>query len=127
MIDIQAFLDAISSASRETRKDYHLCLGDLIDGLREADPEALIGLHNPHSYRGYYSDLALEPTKAPIKVCQLMTQLNEVIDTELTGYTGGEFLMSADTPVWVSHYGTTGEALIGFNPTTLTIITKDLR
>lgn len=125
-MDIQELFDTISKAAQDTRKDYHVCLGELIDGLRQADPEAPIGLHNPHSYRGYYSDLALEPTEAPIKVCQLINQLEEVFGTELTGYKGGEFLMSADTPVWVANYGCTGSALVGFNPTTVTIFTKEI-
>ena len=125
MIDIQKFVDMIGNAARETRKDYHVCLGELLDGLRQADPEAEINLTDPHSYRGYYHDLALEPTTEPVKVWQLINQLSDVINTELTGYKGGEFLMSADTPVWVAHYGCTGSALVGFNPTTLTIITKE--
>lgn len=124
-MNVQGLFDMLSNAARDTRKNYHLCLGELIDGLKQADPEALIGLHNPHSYRGYYSDLALEPTEALIKVSQLITQLEAVIDTELTGYKGGEFLMSADTPVWISYYGNTGPALVGFDPTTLTITIKE--
>ena len=125
-MDIQSFIDTITNAARDSRKNYHVCLGELLDGLRQADPEGLVYLTDPHSYRGYYSDLALEPTTTPIKVNQLIDQLEAVIDTELTGYKGGEFLMSADTPVWVSHYGTTGSALVGFNPTTLTFMTKEI-
>ncbi len=127
MNDIQGLVDMMGNIARDTRKDYHVCLGDFLDMLRMADPEALIPLTSPHSYRGYYSDLALEPTPgAPIKVWQLINQLSDVIDTELTGYKGGEFLMSADTPIWVSHYGTTGSALVAFDPETITILTKDL-
>ena len=125
-MDIQSFIDTITNAARDSRKNYHVCLGELLDGLRQADPEGLVYLTDPHSYRGYYSDLALEPTTTPIKVNQLIDQLEAVIDTELTGYKGGEFLMLADTPVWVSHYGTTGSALVGFNPTTLTFMTKEI-
>lgn len=128
MIDIQALMNTISETARDTRKDYHLCLGDFLSQLRDADPEATIPLANPHSYRGYYSDLALEPTPgAPIKVWQLINQLSDVIDTELTGYKGGEFLMSADTPLWVAHYGCTGQALISFDPATVTFTTKETR
>ena len=125
-MDIQSFIDTITNAARDSRKNYHVCLGELLDGLRQADPEGLVYLTDPHSYRGYYSDLALEPTTTPIKVNQLIDQLEAVIDTELTGYKGGEFLMLADTPVWVSHYGTTGSALVGFNPTTLSFLTKEI-
>jgi hypothetical protein len=124
-MDVQGLFDMLSDAARDTRKNYHVCLGELLDGLRQADPEGWVYLTSPHSYRGYYSDLALEPTTTPIRVWELINQLSDVIDTELTGYKGGEFLMSADTPVWVSHYGTTGSALVGFNPTTLTFMTKE--
>ena len=125
-MNVQELYDMVSNAACDSRKNYHVCLGELLDGLRQADPEGLVYLTDPHSYRGYYSDLALEPTTTPIKVNQLIDQLEAVIDTELTGYKGGKFLMSADTPVWVSPYGTTGSALVGFNPTTITITTKEI-
>ncbi len=128
MIDIQNLVNMISDTARDVRKDYHVCLGDFLSQLRDADPEATIPLANPHSYRGYYSDLALEPVNgAPIKVWQLINQLSDVIDTELTGYKGGEFMMSADTPIWVANHGCTGAALVGFDPRTLTILTKDTK
>ena len=124
-MDFQKLLDTITAATRDTRKNYHVTLGELIEKLRQADPEALIGLHNPHSYRGYYTDLALEPTKAPIKVWQLLNQLTDVLDTELTGYKGGEFLMTYDTPLWVAHYGDTGPAMVDFDPATVTFSLKE--
>lgn len=124
---MQGLFDMLSDAARDTRKDYHLCLGGLLDRLREADPEALVYLERPHSYRGYYADLALEPAARPIRVWELINQLSDVIDTELTGYKGGEFLMEADTPVWIAAYGNTGLALIDFDPKHLTITTKEIR
>ena len=126
-MDIQGLFDMLAEASRNTRKEYHICLGDLLDRLRQADPEAPIYLDHPHSYRGYYTDLALEPTARPIHVWELINQLSDVIDTELTGYKGGEFLMEADTPVWIASYGNTGLALIDFDPKSLTITTKEIR
>lgn len=128
MNDIQGLFDMMGNIARDTRKEYHICLGDFLDILRMADPEELIPLANPHSYRGYYSDLALEPVDdEPIKIWQLINQLSDVIDTELTGWKGGEFLMSADTPIWVAPEGTTGAALVGFNPETITILTKEMK
>lgn len=117
-------MNTISSVALDARRPYHVTVGELIDQLKLADPESLIPLTNPHSYRGYYEDLALEPTDFPIKVSLLIEQLEAVLDTELTGYKGGEFLMTEDTPVWVSNYGTTGEALIFIDPVSLNILTK---
>jgi hypothetical protein len=126
MIDIQSLLDAISEANRNTRKDYHVSLGELITALGKVDPEAEINFGNPHSYRGYYADLALEPLDKPITVCLLIQDLNHVLDRELTGYKGGEFTMSADTPVWVAHYGCTGKAMLDINPNELTFTLKEI-
>lgn len=128
MNDIRSLLEAISEANRNTRKDYHLKLGEFIEILKTADQEALVNLGNPHSYRGYYADLALEPLNgAPIKVSQLIEQLTLTLDTFETGYKGGEFLMSADTPLWIAHYGGTGLAMLGFDPHTRNPITKEIR
>lgn len=126
-MDMQGIVNMMSNIARDTRKDYHVCLGDLLERLRSCDdPNALVPYGEPHSYRGYYADLALEPLPEPIKVWELINQLSDVINTELTGYKGGEFLMGADTPVWISHYGNTGEALIDFDPKTLKFTTKNL-
>lgn len=125
-MNVQDLLDALSETARDTRKNYHICLGELLAHLRQADPEGNIYLGNPHSYRGYYADLALEPLDQAIKVWELINQLSDVIDTKLTGYKGGEFLMEADTPVWVATYGCTGLALVDFQPNNLIISTKEI-
>lgn len=117
-------IETFLTEARNTRKVYHVTLGELIEKLRQADPEALIGLDSPHSYRGYYADLALEPTEVPIKVWELLNQLSDVIDTELTGYKGGKFLMEHDTPMWVATYGNTGQAMVDFDPATITFTLK---
>lgn len=118
-------IDTILTEARNTRKAYHVTLGELIEKLRQADPEALIALESPHSYRGYYADLALEPAEVPIKVWELLNQLADVIDTELTGYKGGKFLMEHDTPVWVANYGNTGLAMVDFDPATVLFTLKE--
>ena len=127
MIDFQKVMDMVGDAMRETRKQYHVTLGEMISLLGQADPDAKIGLTDPHSYRGYYADLALEPTLELISVKQLIAQLNLVLDKTLEGYKGGDFLMSADTPVWVAHYGCTGRALLDVDPQNLNLSLKDPR
>lgn len=110
-MDIQALFDAMGEASKMQRSNYHLCLGELIK-LLEENPDAEIPYGCPHSYRGYYSDLALE-RQNPQFARELLAELKEkVLDKELTGYKGGEFLMSADVPLWVATYGSCGKAVV---------------
>ena len=120
-MDIQAMMDAMSDIAQSTRKDYHMSLGELIDFLKNncegdqkvvLDYDSKLGVSTPHSYRGYYSDLAIEPTEEGLKAGALLDELYAVLDTELTGYKGGEFLMDSSVPVWVSYYGNLGRALM---------------
>ncbi len=64
------------------------------------------------SYRGDYSELALSYARhtdlrpvEPHTVAQLIDLLEGVVGKVLQGYKGGDFLMRASTPVWVSNYG----------------------
>lgn len=70
---------------------------------------------NPHSYRGYYEQLAVEPSGQENTLSEVFgAELDAVIGTELEGWKGGEFYMDTDTPVWLSHEGTySGRAIIG--------------
>jgi len=87
-----------------------ITLGELIQALYLIDENAEIDLASPHSYRGYYNELALEPRWS--KAWILREELETIIDTELTGWKGGEFLMESSTPVWVAYEGSTGQQLI---------------
>ena len=114
-MDIQGLVDAINEACQDERKKYYLKLGDLIKVLEE-NPDCLIEIGGPHSYRGYYCDLSFERGE-PIKASELLEELkSNVLNKELEGYKGGEFLMSEDVPCWVAYYGSCGEALIGAKP-----------
>lgn len=114
-MDIQAFINAVSEQGKRDRSNYHLTLGDLIKVLEE-NPNCTIEIGKPHSYRGYYSDLSFERV-APIKASELLKEIKDnILDKELTGYKGGEYLMSEDVPCWVAPYGCCGEALMGATP-----------
>lgn len=122
-MDIQGLINAMSEMAQSERKNYHMCLGDLIDflnGVVPADVPVVLDYNTklsvaaPHSYRGYYSDLAIEPTENVVTARVLQQELTDILDTELTGYKGGEFLMDVSVPVWISHYGSSsGCALMG--------------
>lgn len=117
-MSLQNVFDAFSGAMRSQRSDYHLTLGQAIDILTKYNGAAIIrledgkGLGRPHSFRGYYSDLALEPKDTPGTVAELLSDLTAVHNRELTGYKGGEYLMDSDTPLWVAFYGTSSDIAI---------------
>ena len=90
-----------------------MSLGGLIKAL-ESCPEGTVfkeGFSNPHSYRGDYYELAVEPdydvTREGMLAC-----LRSVLNTELTGYKGGEFLMDEDVDVYLASYSCTSRTLV---------------
>lgn len=111
-MDLQKLSDAISEQSENTRSRYHLTLGELISFLRDVeDRNKTVELDvggspdNPHSYRGYYSDLGIDAGE-PKDVWEVLSMLENVLDKELTGYKGGQFTMGAATPLWKAEWGT---------------------
>ena len=95
-------------------------LGELIQKLEEADPNLTVrmGFGSPHSYRGYYDELAFEP--APnVPVGSMLKAARSALGKTFTGYKGGEFTMDKYTNVWISRYGeasgqTIGPILLGY-------------
>lgn len=72
-----------------------------------------------YSYRGYYDHLAIgykdhdSPNGAPTRK-GLVQELKMMLGSHITGYKGGEFLVTKDTPVWVAKYNeSTGTAVTG--------------
>jgi hypothetical protein len=87
-----------------------MLLKELIEILRTCDQSKEVdGFGEPHSYRGYYDELAFEPMRTTIGE---MLKAAESADGEsYTGYKGGAFEMDGDTPVHIASYGCTGIAL----------------
>ena len=100
-----------------------MTLGELIKFLKTRDSDEIMspGVHCPHSYRGYYSELALEPTTS-ISVGQLLSELESVLNTELTGYKGGEYKMHEYVDVYIAGYGRCGFQI---NNTILAVMLRD--
>lgn len=115
-MSLQAMFDAMSAAWMRERAETQMTLGKLIAAL-EAMPadENIAGLGNPHSYRGYYSDLAFAPAEGTVKAGELLQSCKAVMGREFSGYKGGDFLMGENTPVWVAHYGSCGLRLMAIN------------
>ncbi len=134
MNDIQKQMDALMEALRMTRADYHLTLGRAIKQLGNIDPIGAVSFDtegapaNPHSYRGYYSDLAFESDGFTITVKEFLTLCTEALGKTFEGYKGGDFIMTEDTPLWLASYGCTGSAIMGIMETEdgIVLITKDL-
>lgn len=113
-MDIQAMVDGISAQMRRERAETQMTLGDLIACIQKLTPGQMItGLHRPHSYRGYYSDLAFEAGDKR-SAADTLAMLRECMGKEFTGYKGGEYHMHAGTPCWQADYGTCGLKIVGF-------------
>lgn len=95
--------------------EQYFTLGNIIDFL-EAQPnkeqKVPIGFFNPHSYRGYYHDLAFEPVKnTTIEV--MLYACNWANGKDFQGYKGGWFKMDRDTDCWIAYQGRGGGEKIG--------------
>jgi hypothetical protein len=102
---------------QEERAETQLTLGKLIDLLQDL-PKAncISGLGELHSYRGYYSDLAFEPTGKMRAVSDLLGECKAAMGEVFVGYKGGDFVMGRNTPLWVSGYGdASGLRLMGLD------------
>ena len=86
-----------------------MTLGELIERL-EALPEDMLlaeGFGIPDSYRGTYSELAFAPC-ANVRVYEMLKHAKSAVGATFTGYKGGEYLMTLDTPCHIAEYGCYG-------------------
>lgn len=109
MNHIQALVDGMNArASAERANDPNgLTLGRWIALLESLPPLAPVaGLGEPMSYRGYYSDLALDAAAdRRVDAAVLLAEARGAMGAVFEGYKGGDFPMHADSPLWVSEYG----------------------
>jgi len=112
-MSIQGLMDSVREMARKDRSQYHITLGEMSSILENHDGQvtfkcgdSITSVANPHSYRGYYSDLSLETVEPHYMAGEdLLNMLKGVYDTELTGWKGGDYRMKFDTPIWVSAEG----------------------
>ena len=115
---LQALVDGMSRKWQEKRSQSQVTLGKLIEALESLDRDRLIrGIVEPHSYRGYYSDLAFEPTEDTQTVENALRIAKECLGEKFVGYKGGDFYMTKNTPLWIAHYGCTANRLMGLDTT----------
>jgi hypothetical protein len=90
----------------------------IFDFSQRAGPES------PHSYRGYYSDLAFSAGHKRTAGAWLR-ELESCLGSTFTGYKGGDFTMREDTPLWAAFYGCCGRAIIDLTPAGILITKED--
>ena len=110
-MNFQALIDGISAQMMDARAESQMTLGDLIECIGKLPAGQMIdGLHSPHSYRGYYSDLAFESGDKRT-VQETMQMLRDCMGKQFTGWKGGEYHMHAGTPCWVACEGCCGQKI----------------
>jgi hypothetical protein len=92
-----------------------ITLGAMIRALEHCNQDAFVRFDfcgmvpgKLGSYRGDYSELALGFNGADatdVRVSDLVAHLKKAVGKEFTGWKGGDFLMSLDSPVWVDNPG----------------------
>lgn len=108
---LQRLVNTMNDLDRGTRAQYHMTLGKLIEVIKPLNPDLPYRLdrggtfYEGHSYRGYYSDLAFEPTDEQHTLGSLMSDIQSFHNKPLEGYKGGDFVMHDNVPIWISNYG----------------------
>lgn len=103
----------LGKALQSGRSRYHLTLGQLLDFLGKVDESLVVEFDvgkspaKPHSYRGYYEDLAIQESPFQVTVKEFFGEMMKTLGAPFQGYKGGEYVMGADTPLWKGDYGTT--------------------
>jgi len=98
--------------AKEMETSPQFTLGKIIELLQKCDQEKIVRFDKKNlypsyftSWRGSYCELSLTYTDNPITVKSLLKNAVEIVGNHQTGYKGGEFLMTRNTPVWVANYG----------------------
>lgn len=112
-MSLQDEFNGLMLSMQRERATTQMTLGKLIAALEAMPGNAKVkALHQPHSYRGYYMDLAFEHTGESTTAKQLLAVCRWCMGKMFYGYKGGEFVMGELTPVWIAMYGHTGERII---------------
>lgn len=109
--------------TRRFNESNQWSLGQLIDALRDlamSDTPCSVyfafGSLFPtkcKSWRGAYDELAIgyssyEQDDEPPFLDEFLAHLYNCVGETFTGYKGGEYIMTRDTPLWVANYGYSG-------------------
>lgn len=91
-----------------------MTLDELITALESADPTLIVpnGFTHPHSYRGYYDELAFEPA-SNVTVAAMLADARSALGTTYQGYKGGDYQMLGWTDCWLAEEGHAGGETLG--------------
>jgi hypothetical protein len=93
-----------------------MTLGELIAVLRSMPFDAMVtNLHRPHSYRGWYNELAFERGDGTRLASELLNDCQSAMWETFIGYKGGEYTMNVATPLWIANYGCLGDRLLALH------------
>ena len=127
---LQQMIDNMAKTARKKRSVEQMTLGQLIEQLEKMNPDSGVICSTDtsmvfttfDSYRGYYDDLALgyitkdyheEGKNDEIHtVKDFLAEAKSCLGKTFYGWKGGEFIMGANTPLWVAHSGHTSDFVI---------------
>ena len=116
----QQMIEAAIKIITHIRLEYrHMTLGEMIAAFSDIPDSYQVELsnsmvahtlHDPHSYRGIYEDLAFVPVPVsrvdgPVLARAFKLELMNTVDRSFGGYGGGDFTMGETTKVWISPEG----------------------
>jgi hypothetical protein len=92
----------------------HVDLEEIISTFEALDRDRVlpIGLCRPHSYRGYYCDLAFE-VAYNVTVGEVVDMLRGCVGATFEGYKGGDYTMNGYSDCYISQYGSSAGDMIG--------------
>mgnify|MGYP001566973054 CR=1 FL=1 len=90
-------------------------LAELIAVLEAAPDQNQIvpdGFTNPHSYRGYYEQLAFEPAQN-VRIKDMLRDARKALGSTYEGWKGGDYTMDELTECWLAEEGHGGGETLG--------------
>ncbi len=89
-----------------------MTLDELIAALETEDPDRMLplGFTNPHSYRGYYEQLAFEPA-ANASIGSMLQAARSALGATFEGWKGGDYTMGRFTDCHLAWRGRCGEEI----------------
>lgn len=134
MLDLQKYINDTLKARRSESlaKSDQLTLGEIILKVEAIiknkeeivkrcnnEPTVVFDFEHLHpnsidSWRGSYEELALGFTDEgkEMTITEFLKMLKDTLGKTLTGYKGGDYLMSKHTPIWVANYGNAGNTAV---------------
>lgn len=95
-------------------EESYIELKGIIAALEAEDPDRVlpIGFHNPHSFRGYYHDIAFEPARN-ITIGRMLEAARSALGATYQGWKGGDFVMGPNSDCWIAEEGRDSDNKIG--------------